>query len=247
MFQATGYPYRTHPCSGTTASQTDALPRHHGCMPTCVTQSIACAVCRQVTAFRVPRHAGDAGVKDLDSRPAPPQRHTMDGWLQECPACGYVNGSIGTLLPGAVDIVRSSGYRAIGAACGVPALVGRFRRHAQLVAAQPLAAGWAALHAAWVCDDIGLWELAIRCREDCDNHWVRLGYGTDDASVRLRTISVDVLRRARYFEEAERLIHQIVADGGVSPGRMKILRFQKHLISNCDLRVYTCHDVLARE
>lgn len=214
-------------------------------MPTLVSTRVACAVCRRVASVGSPPAARFFGSADLDSRPPSPYRHAMADWLQECAACGYVNTQLGKLLPGAADIVRSPAFRTTGCAPGEPALVGRFRRYALLVAADPLKAGWAMLHGAWVCDDAGLLRLANLCREECDNRWLRVECQPGEAAAQLRAVSVDVLRRANHLDEADRLIDQVLASDGATPDLVRILRFQRRLIGDYDLRAYRHDQALA--
>lgn len=205
---------------------------------------IGCAVCGTVSSFRALSSTSAFGSFDLDLRPPPLQRHTMEFWQQECPSCGYVNVTIGTPLKGAADIVHSPEFAALRAVSDEPALVKRFKRHALLVADEPIQSGWTLLHAAWVCDDLFLRELAMRCREDCADLWSSATYGYDEDSARMQSVLVDVLRRAEHFDEADMLIDIALRSEGATPTMVHVLQFQRGLVGACDGGVYTVEQAL---
>jgi hypothetical protein len=213
-------------------------------MTTFHSEVIGCAVCGTVSSFRALSSTSAFGSFDLDLRPPPLQRHTMEFWQQECPSCGYVNVTIGTPLEAAADIVHSPEFAALRAASDEPALVNRFKRHALLVADEPIQSGWTLLHAAWVCDDLGLWELAKRCREDCVDLWSSVDYGHDEDSARMQSVLVDVLRRAERFDEADLLIDIVLRSFGVTPAMIHVMQFQRRLVGSYDSGVYTVEQAL---
>ena len=180
------------------------------------------------------------GSYDLDLRPPPLRRHTMGLWLQECPNCGYVNDAVDDLIPGAVEIVQSPEYQDLLADRVTPPLVLSFKRHALLVSADPLAAGWSLLHAAWVADDIEDRTLASDCREGCADLWAGATLVVDEEGVRQQTVLVDVLRRAEHFDEADALVDRLLPHPALTPEISRVLRFQKHLIARYDVDGYTC-------
>lgn len=205
-----------------------------------------CGVCQQRSTQRILGSTSAFGSHDLDLRPPPLQRHTMEYWQQECPGCGYVNTDLDELLPGAVGVVRSTEFAALRAAVHEPALVNRFKRHALLQADDAVKAGWSILHAAWVYDDLNRPERARRCREECADFWSTLEYGADEPSARMRTVMVDVLRRAEHFEEAEALIEVILATGGATDHMRRALAFQRTLIAAGDTAGYTLEQALEK-
>jgi len=208
-------------------------------MTTFRTEVIQCAVCREFASFRVIGSTSSFGSCDLDLRPSEPARFVMGGWQQECPKCGYVNVNIGSLLPDAEGIIRSTEFAVLRSSIDEPALVNRFKRHALLVADDAVKAGWTMLHAAWVCDDLALEQRSRDCREECADFWSSLEYGSDESSTRLRTVMVDVLRRAERFDEADTLADIALLGGGATETMRKVLGFQRRLISAYDVRPYT--------
>jgi hypothetical protein len=214
-------------------------------MTTFHSEVIGCAVCGKVSSFQALSSTSAFGSFDLDLRPPPLQRHTMEFWQQECPSCGYVNVTIGTPLEGAADIVRSPEFEALRSTSDEPALVNRFKRHALLVADEPIQSGWTLLHAAWVCDDLGLRELAKRCREDCADLWSSAPYGYDEDSARMQSVLVDVLRRSEHFDEADMLIDIALQSGGATSIMVDVLQFQRRLVGSYDSGVYTVEQAVA--
>ena len=214
-------------------------------MTTFTSEVIGCAVCGRPSSFRTIASTSAFGSVDLDLRPPPPQRYTMEFWQQECPACGYVNTTIGASLPGAADIVRSPEFAALRAAADEPVLVNRFKRHALLMADDAVKSGWTMLHAAWVCDDLKSRELAVRCREECADLWSTIDYGSDEGSARMRTVLVDVLRRSQCFDEADTLIDLVLTSAGVTPTMRQVLQFQRLLIARYEVGVHTVAEALA--
>lgn len=210
-------------------------------MTTTGVQTMICAVCATRSVHALMMSSGVYGSYDLDLRPPPPFRHTMNLWVQECPACHYVNDQLGQRLNDAAAIVYSPEYRAIAQLDQEPELVKRFKRHALLLADQPLAAAKALLHAAWVCDDNRHAELACACREECADLMIGVDYTAHgEAGFRSQLVLVDILRRAARFDEAEDWIERLLAQAGLPDSLSKILRYQRGLLQSGDMG---CHEV----
>lgn len=202
-----------------------------------------CVVCGEVATLKALASTSAFGPCDLDLRPPSPQRHTMGFWQQECSGCGYVNVTLNTRLPEADAVVGSPEFIALRAATDEPALVNRFKRYALLVN-EPRKAGWALLHAAWVYDDFGDWERAARCRHECADMWSASIGGTDEESLRLQTVLIDVLRRAECFDEADLLLRQ-TSETAKTLIMTKVLDFQRRLIAVYDVDIYTVEQAAA--
>lgn len=201
-----------------------------------------CAVCQRVSAFRVMGSTSIFGSYDLDLRAPPLRRHTMGLWLQDCPECGYVNDSVEDLLPGAAEVVRSPEFQELRQDQCSPKLVLSFKRHALLVSTDPAAAGWSLLHAAWVCDDLGLADLAREYREGCADFWTGVDWSRDQRGLRHQTVLVDVLRRSKNFDEAEALVDRLFPHPAMTADISRVLRLQKRLIALHDVDRYSCGD-----
>jgi hypothetical protein len=165
-------------------------------------------------------------------------------WQQECPRCGYVNVTVNTPLSGADVVVASPEFAAVRANSDEPALVNRFRRYALLIADDPIKSGWTMLHAAWVYDDLENQALAKRCREECVDLWSTQRFDKNESSVRIRTVMVDVLRRAECFDEAIMCL-DLAMEGDATLIMEKVLAFQRRLIAVFDVDAYTVEQAVA--
>lgn len=108
----------------------------------------------------------ESGPPDLDLRPAPMRRYSMQTWVVRCPGCGYCARSIEQAPEGVRAVVDSETYRAQLEATDAPELANSFLCQALLDEAQgrTVSAVWAAVRAAWVCDDAELEDAATTCR-----------------------------------------------------------------------------------
>jgi hypothetical protein len=209
-------------------------------MTTIFSDFLTCAVCHEVSEFRVMGSTSTFGSYDLDLRAPPLKRHTMGVWLQDCPECGYINYSVEELIPGAPEVVRSPEFQDLRQDRVTPELVLSFKRHALLVSADPIEAGWALLHSAWIYDDLKQGGRATECREGCADLWAGVDWPPDEQGLRNQTVLVDVLRRAEHFDEADALVERLVGHPALTQDIARVLRFQKLLISRYDADLYTC-------
>ena len=210
-------------------------------MTTTRVQTIACAVCATRSVHTLLTSSGAYGSYDLDLRPPPLLRHTMNLWLQQCPTCRYVNDRLDHRLGDAAAIVYSPEYRAIAQLDQEPELVQRFKRHALLLADQPLLSARALLHAAWVCDDHWQPELACACRDECADLMIGVDYtALGEAGLRSQLVLVDVLRRARRVDEASDWIERLLEQAGLPESMSKVLHYERRLLQAGDVG---CHEV----
>ena len=71
---------------------------------------IKCSVCGKTSQRAVMTSTNSWGRPDLDLRPAPMHRDTMNVWLMECPHCGYVAKGLNNELKTTSDILKSEEY-----------------------------------------------------------------------------------------------------------------------------------------
>ncbi|MDO9539744.1 MAG: hypothetical protein Q7J09_07070 [Methanocalculus sp.] len=147
------------------------------------------------------------GSPDLDLRPPESLRSTIYSWIQHCPSCGYCSTDIGHVSEGVDAIVRSHEYRAQLNDPSLPLLARRFLCWSLILKRQDynVKAGWANLHAAWVCDDAGDPLSASICRQQAFHSFseakrsnVRFAEGDQMEE----TILADLLRRSDLCDEA---------------------------------------------
>jgi hypothetical protein len=162
--------------------------------------AIRCGVCGTESRHAPFRPGPPEQAPDLDLRPGEPIRSTMGRWLQQCPGCGYAAPDITRAHPAAAEAVRAAPFRALLADTAIPPLARRFLAWSLVLEETGAmhAAAEAALHAAWVADDLGRPELARAWRLDAVALW-RGGPALDaEQTVRI----VDALRRAEAWDDA---------------------------------------------
>ena len=68
---------------------------------------VKCGCCGSKTTVTYIGSTNSFGGCDLDTRPAPMARWTINEWVQACPHCGYVCPSLDRIIDGAETIVKS--------------------------------------------------------------------------------------------------------------------------------------------
>ena len=209
-------------------------------------REVTCARCG--TASRMPFVAStnQLGAPDLDVRPPPMLRDTIDCWLQDCPACGYAATDIARGEDGIDAVLASDAYRALAgvAGDGAPRLISAFRRRAMIDDARgdPDGAANRLLQAAWVADDSGAAAAAIACRREAAAR-MAAHLAASDPPLEYRLRLVDVLRRARLFAEAATEADTVLA--AAPPGNVltAIAAFQHKLIAAGDTDRHTVDEI----
>ncbi len=213
-------------------------------MTTFFEETVTCAVCGHEITYIAMGSTHAIGSPDLDMRPPPMQRFTMDTWVMRCPSCGYSAPAIGEAAPGAAETVKSAEYLELSADETMPELANRFLCWSMVAArADKISeALWAAVHAAWDCDDAGNDSCAVRCRRralDLMDRADAAGAGyTDDAPTAL-LLRIDLLRRMEAFDSARKAALEAGAKADERIHRV-IAAYQLRLI--CD-RDAGCHAI----
>lgn len=187
---------------------------------------------------------------DLDTRPGEPIRSTLSSWVQHCPQCGYAADQVGKIVEGVREIVTGQQYRNLTQDPGIPLQARPFLCYSHIL--QQLRAlpdaGWCALHAAWMCDDLSQTEPARDCRARSIALWREgkaLGSGFIDSHAEEFAVAADVLRRMGEFDQA-RLACNAALDGPELPAAIEaLLRFQVVLIARKDDSAHTLQQVPA--
>ncbi len=212
-------------------------------MTTFFDTTMQCALCGQTVHVRLIASTIAFGPSDLDTRPPPLARTTLAYDMMCCPGCGYCAPKIEKAPPQAAAIVASTAYQETRHHTTLPELARSFLCWSQIAEATHAydKAGWAALKAAWACDDACATEEAIQCRERAA-HLFQLAqahkqpFAADAASE--YAILADVWRRSRHFQKAidaaeEGLRH--------TPSSLvkQVLQFQITLARQQDAALYT--------
>lgn len=214
-----------------------------------------CLVCGTVSSHAEIGSTNAMGFSDLDTRPPEMRRSTMEMWVRECPKCGYCAESLeeGGEAEAVRKIVLSPEYRKQLKKRSFPRLANRFLCRAMILEAQGVygAAGWAALSAAWACDDS--WEnyqktdvrkkmeTSSLCRQRATELFILAQKNGDEFAEGdgvQEAILADVLRRSEWFDAA---VKSCLAGLEKQPEEIiqKILLFEKKLAEERDVYCYT--------
>jgi hypothetical protein len=211
------------------------------------TIQVICAHCN--TASGQPRKEQPEvnGSPDLDLRPAPERRGTMDQWVQECPNCKLICPDLANPPTGAGVVLAQPDYLATAGDRKVHPLVRKFRAWALVAEKTGMSAdaGFAHLHAAWVADDAKDEGLANAQRHMAVEH---LAKGRDRGTVYGRqkgaaeALLADVHRRMGRWDEA---IHEAERGKSVTdqPFIDALCEYEIALARKHDAGVHTTNEV----
>ncbi|MGD0575238.1 MAG: hypothetical protein ABSB61_07715 [Anaerolineales bacterium] len=168
----------------------------------------SCLICGKVN--KCPKIAStiSLGGPDLDTRPAQMVRSNIRYIMQRCPSCGYCAPRLSEGPRRIKEIVQSEAYRQQISQETYPELAKSFLCWAiiQEAVGGYSDAGWAAVRAAWVCDDAKAVEPYRLCRiraiqllrrSKAAGKAFAEGAGLEEA------ILADLLRRSGQFDQAE--------------------------------------------
>lgn len=225
-------------------------------MTTARYEKTKCSLCAHEDDFIVIDSTNTFGPPDLDTRPAPMKRATINSWVMRCTGCGYCANDISeTPAPEAREAIADPEYiRQISGK--YPDLANSFICQGMIARAtkNELAEGWAWIHAAWACDDAGASEQATECRFEASR--VLLAAEDPNASAEgqegaLTAVCVDLLRRAGRFDEAAKVLE--ASEKAFNEGRISkenivpILALQETLIGNRDAERHTVDEAFEDE
>ena len=110
-------------------------------------------------------------------------------------------------------------------------------------------AGWSALYAAWVCDDNKNNKGARKCRKKAINLFKQAkerGQKFAENEETEKLIMVDLMRRSGQFKSALKICNEELRENP-SKTTLRILQFQKSLISNSDTGCHTMEEAIPIE
>src|SRR5450759_448182 len=210
-----------------------------------------CAVCGAASEQTGVLSTSTFGPPDLDGRPAPLKRATIEWAIHRCPNCGYCSPNLGDAAEHAAKVVRSTTYQEQLSDQTVPELA-RWFLCAALVAekGEGAAASHARalhlLHAAWACDDADAVEVAGRCRLQAaaaGEAAITAGESLSDQDpAGDHAFLADLYRRAGRFDEAG-----AAARAGLDLADADLFRdllgLQLMLVEARDASVHTCDEL----
>ena len=202
-------------------------------MTTLFKETETCLVCGQSHDYVGIGSTNRFGSPDLDTRPPEMMRSTMPYWIRCCPSCGYCAPRVSEGPELVKSVVRAERYVRQRDDPAFPELANSFLCWAivQEELGDLAGAGWAALRAAWACDDQGTPEAARQCRLRAVELFRQArakgasfmeGRGDEQA------LLADLLRRSGQFEQVEAICQE-----GLQANPSKTIRdmltFQKAL------------------
>lgn len=209
-------------------------------------KQFTCAVCGTQRIYTVLSSTKASGAPDLDTRPAGMARRDLLHAILCCKRCMYCAPDLSERLETTLELVPSLEYRRVYTEKGIPELARRWACWSLLQerAGGHAAAGWAALRAAWVCDDAGTVPGADRYRTSAIESFLR----AQEARRRFaggRTsehlILVDLCRRNHRFECAIWLCQELQASG--APDHIQeVVSFQLRRAEQGDSQAYNLDD-----
>lgn len=205
-------------------------------MTTLVTECVKCAVCNQIHSFVVVASTNMMSAPDLDTRPSPMQRGTIEYWVQECPACGYTAPTIDDATNVSKEWLQEESYKNCEGHEFNSSLARKFY-HYYMISMHDHEyeeAAFALLHCAWACDDEGDEEAAKTIRKKAADTFLLL---KDDEDFEVMSvIRMDLLRRSGQFE---RMLEEYEKYHFSDITCRKIARAQKALARKHDDKCHT--------
>ncbi len=217
-------------------------------MTTYGTDTRKCACCGHSSEVNVLASTSSFGSPDIDLRPPPLHRFTMDTWVECCDQCGYCAKDIRHAPEQIREIVESPDYRSL-INNATPSLVLRFLRTSYIH--RSLASHAEATHylriAVWAGEDAqmpddALNTLRVNAAEGYKSLRSQGGWSRSDPGV-LETVTADLFRRAGRWDDALELANEgLLAD--VNENVRKVLEFEISLINSRDQKVYKVSDAI---
>jgi len=178
------------------------------------------------------------GSPDLDLRPAPLMRHTMDAWLERCPHCGLVAPDIEKVDKSWSAIVQSPSYQAELRAERPSDLVRKFVCWSLIAEKTASLSGvvTACQQVAWVYDDLGDSAAAAEWRKRAADalQVVQEQEGQEGSWL----VLVDLWRRAGCFDKAQGAITEALVSCKHAEVRA-VLELQRKLTQAQDTSAHT--------
>lgn len=220
-------------------------------MTTIYSREITCACCGSIFEVSLIGSTNVFGSMDLDMRPPPMERDTLEYQIHQCPNCDYCAPNLEDAPDEASNIVKSSGYLTTLSDSRFPLLAGKFLAFAHIAKAtgdkhQLL---WATLRAAWACDDAGqdYIEAAANCRTAAESVLSEihvLGKSFCDDELTDQILRLDLLRRAGRFDDVADAVAQLRSKN-VPDVLAAISRFQGRLAALEDRQCFTVEAAVA--
>ena len=214
-------------------------------MTTVFPHTVKCSVCGAENEIMVVASTNAFGPTDLDTRPPEMKRSTMYYWVQECSACGYAATDLTDETKLDRSFFETDDYLTCSGISFASDLAKSFYRQYLIMTAekQHEDAFFAAMHAAWSCDDKEDRANAVLMREKAVEEAEQLLQSDDcDWKDTVRLIRADLLRRTGRFDELLEQYESAAFDGELLN---QIIAFEKELARRKLSGCYTVADAEA--
>ncbi|SED43861.1 hypothetical protein SAMN05519104_3545 [Rhizobiales bacterium GAS188] len=207
------------------------------------------SVCGTASEHRVLMSTNAFGSPDLNLRPPKMQRSTMSSWLQECPNCGFVSSDLGEVEKGIEEILASEPFTSLHRGALAGSLIGRFLKRSLVdeeLGNTEMAAKHA-LRAAWAADDADD-RSAVEYRSKAADLFLAAASAMPTGSeewTAMRTRTIDILRRARRWDEAVDLADALLAKHDLDATIRSVVEFERRLVQAGEQSRYTIEDAIS--
>lgn len=203
-----------------------------------------CFVCNEKSKYPMGNLSlGNVSARDLDGRPTNILRSSVYLWIQRCPSCGYCAPEIAEGEAADKEIVSSDAYKAQLNNSAFPETSNSFLCHSLVMENRKsfADAGWAAVFAAWICDDNNFPESASYCRAKAIDFFKAAresGQVFADTTDREALYFIDLHRRRADFDQASELCDAEL-DNEHSDHVFDLFYFERELIDRKDSTTHT--------
>jgi hypothetical protein len=218
-------------------------------MTTLSESAVKCSVCGTNSIVFTISSTNNFESPDLDSRPGEMERSTIDNWVQECSNCGLCSDDISMTASIDQQFLSSPDYVKQRNQDGIPEKAAQFMCFRLICLEQKnySAAGWNAVHAAWVCDDeqindfVSFREIAI---EDFGKAFgSNQSYAQNKQSQAL--VTTDLHRVIGQFKEAKKIMESCISEFELEEPLLSIAKFQLHLINQQDSIIHKIEEAIS--
>ncbi len=195
-----------------------------------------CINCGYMNRYQVVGSTIALDSPDLDTRPAPLQRETIEYGVERCSNCNYASGDIEEKIKFDANILKSEQYIKV-LKSSYPELAKSYMLASIIKESvnDYIAAGMLMLNACWVLDDNKIDAKRTRIVT------AKL-FEKSELNETIRMIMIDLYRRAEDFLKAKELIketYNYIEDGL----HKRILLCEEKLVNNADSSCHSCSEI----
>ena len=211
-------------------------------------EKVKCCVCGKKSNHDVVGSSYSHGSSDLDTRPPEMRRSTIYYSIQRCPSCGYCASDLSECSGDVKVHVESNEYQEIIGNKAIQKVAASFLAlsYEKQQTHQYSESAWAAIHAAWICDDKNKQIASKECRkkaismiESANAHAQNMG----DQAGATEALTIDLMRRAGMFEKALKLAEETKTKD-IEEIILQVIAYEESLIELKDIDSHTVSEAL---